>query len=92
MKTIKLDDGKEMYIPDGWDFYNCGEVLSGDKLIGLRKLPDPNPMPKLEVGAWYEYQDGWIHKWRDDSLDRKAAMNNYISEIRKADGTVWRRG
>jgi len=92
MKSIKLTDGKIMYLPDGWGFYNAGEVQPGDMLIGFRKLPDPNPMPELEVGDWYTHKCiTCICRWDEHRIDKERLNDGGILEIRKPNGQVWKR-
>ena len=63
----------------------------GTTIARFGYLCPSNPMPALEKGDWYLTNQGCALSWLDDHVDIKNRNNGHIIEIRKADGTVWRK-
>lgn len=92
MKTIKLDDG-EYEVKTLRRSGGCWQSLlrdDCDEALILFKLPS-NPMPELSVGDLYFFGTKCTN-WFDDPIDRLRRHNGQITEIRFADGRIWRRG
>lgn len=54
----------------------------------LTEVKEINPMPELEIGDWYKTEMEFLCVWRNDS---QYVEKGLILEIRKANGTVWRK-
>lgn len=86
---MKLRDEKG----NEWEF--DVQVGNCDRKYGILIKKESNPMPELEVGDWYilgSPSEGYRPlRWRGDCFDREWESLGRIVEIRKKDGTVWRR-
>lgn len=74
-----------------WDF-SLVQHKDEQAVVGYLSKVKPNPMPEPEEGDWYHVDSKNVVVWRNDTIDCLNRTNGIITEIRKADGTVWRRG
>ena len=63
----------------------------GTTIARFGYLCPSNPMPKLEVGDWYQLSNGSLFKYEADAGDIELLRTRVIQEIRKANGTVWKK-
>lgn len=78
---LKDEQGNE------WEF--SVEVGNWERKYGTLIKLEPNPMPDLEDGDWYMIK----YPYQDFHIMRKGNIyqSDNIIEIRKSNGTVWRR-
>ena len=82
-RGMKLEDeqGNEFEFREQW----------GTSIGRFGYLCPWNPLPELEEGDWY-LSNGCLFRWLNDYIDIRDRTNWEITEIRKANGTVWKRG
>lgn len=73
-----------------WEF--DVQIGNCDRKYGILIKKESNPMPDLEEGDWYLVQDGiYAFLWKGDERDKRCGRVSAITEIRKSNGTVWKR-
>lgn len=88
---LKDEKGNEFEFTNGLGILRASLVDIKTPTYGY--LIPINPIPELEVGDWYLLSNGRLFEYEADAgdIDIELLRTRVIQEIRKANGTVWKK-